>query len=157
MRVSFFISFSFVWGTIADAKGRKPVLIVSSILSAGMSVVFGFSVNFPMAVFTRFLAGLLNGKRIAMCIVSSPDHILYAGSKRGSDVIRQFSWACRATPPTWKHMINIHRWLEATTVLCTVNCKLRPTQENSSRQHWRWFSQDERECGIAKQLPWTSR
>ena len=67
MRVSFFISFSFVWGTIADAKGRKPVLIVSSILSAGMSVVFGFSVNFPMAVFTRFLAGFLNGKRIAMC------------------------------------------------------------------------------------------
>ena len=66
MRLSFFISFSFVWGTIADAKGRKPVLIVSSILSAGMSVAFGFSVNFPMAVFTRFLAGFLNGKRIAM-------------------------------------------------------------------------------------------
>ena len=37
----------------------------------------------------------------------------------------RFSWACRATPPMWKHVINIHRSLELTTVLCTVNRKLR--------------------------------
>ena len=33
--------------------------------------------------------------------VSSPDHTLYASFERGSGVIRRFSRACRATPPTW--------------------------------------------------------
>ena len=87
-------------------------------------------------------------------LVSSPDHTLYASSKRGPGVIHQFSWACRATPPMWKHMINIHRWLKPSTVLCTVNCKLRPMWENTSRQHWRWFSQNERErVGLQSNFP----
>ena len=77
-------------------------------------------------------------------LVLSPDHTRYASSERGSGVIHRFSWPCRATPPTWKHVINIQRWLEPTTVLFTVNCKLKPTWENVSRQHWRWFMDSNR-------------
>ena len=65
-------------------------------------------------------------------LVSSPDHTLYASSERGPDVIHQSSWAYRATPPMWKHMINIHRWLKPSTVLCTINCKLRKTWVDST-------------------------
>ena len=35
-----------------------------------------------------------------LALVSSPDHTFYAISERGSGVIRRFSWACGATPPT---------------------------------------------------------
>ena len=39
---------------------------------------------------------------IGCILVSSPDHTLYTSSERRSGVICQFSWACRAIPPTWK-------------------------------------------------------
>ena len=67
-----FLLCSYVWGAIADRKGRKPVLLVSILLTGISSLAFGFSVNFPMAVILRFLSGLANGRRNA----SSVFHIL---------------------------------------------------------------------------------
>ena len=52
-----------MWGAIADSKGRKPVLVISSILMAVFSIGFGFSVSFPMAVIMRFMTGFTNGER----------------------------------------------------------------------------------------------
>ena len=52
---------SYVWGSIADQVGRKPVVIVSMFLVGLSSGAFGFSVTFGMAVFLRFLVGLFNG------------------------------------------------------------------------------------------------
>lgn len=47
---------------ISDRKGRKPVLIVSSLCMGLSTLMFGFSVNFAMAVLSRFLQGLANGE-----------------------------------------------------------------------------------------------
>ena len=53
---------SYIWGALSDSFGYKPILIISSLLLGLMSVLFGLSVNFPMAVATRFFLGLVNGK-----------------------------------------------------------------------------------------------
>ena len=47
---------------LSDSWGRRPVLIISTILLGLSSLSFGFSVNFAMAVCTRFMVGLTNGK-----------------------------------------------------------------------------------------------
>ncbi|XP_064400483.1 uncharacterized protein LOC135346700 isoform X4 [Halichondria panicea] len=52
---------SYLWGALADYKGRKPT-IIGSILLVGLSAfVFGFSVNYGMAIAFRFASGLCNG------------------------------------------------------------------------------------------------
>ena len=53
--------YSYVWGAIADSKGRKVVLITSGVLSGLSSGAFGFSTTYVMAIATRFLLGLFNG------------------------------------------------------------------------------------------------
>ena len=90
----------------------------------------------------------------AMQLVSSPDHTLYVSSERWSGVIPRFLGPVE--PLLQRENIDkyFHRWLELTTVLCTVNCKLRPMWENVSRQHRRWFSQDERKrVGLQSNFP----
>ncbi|XVE68613.1 hypothetical protein DITRI_Ditri09bG0082400 [Diplodiscus trichospermus] len=52
---------SVVWGIIADRYGRKPVIIIGTITVVIFNTLFGLSVNFWMAVITRFLLGSLNG------------------------------------------------------------------------------------------------
>ncbi|KAL3623296.1 hypothetical protein CASFOL_032112 [Castilleja foliolosa] len=52
---------SIFWGKIADKYGRKPVIIIGSFSIVVLSTLFGFSVNFWMALITRFLLGSLNG------------------------------------------------------------------------------------------------
>ena len=54
---------SYVWGAVADRKGRKPVIITSCLLLGLFSAAFGFSVNFAMAVLFRLAVGLTNGKQ----------------------------------------------------------------------------------------------
>ena len=54
-------SLSYIWGSIADSKGRKPVIVTSAILTGAASVAFGFSTTFAMAVILRFFVGFLNG------------------------------------------------------------------------------------------------
>ncbi|XP_047316013.1 protein ZINC INDUCED FACILITATOR-LIKE 1-like [Impatiens glandulifera] len=52
---------SVFWGVIADRYGRKPVIIIGTITVVIFNTLFGLSVNFWMAVITRFLLGSLNG------------------------------------------------------------------------------------------------
>ena len=48
---------SVFWGRMSDRIGRKPVLYVGCFSIIIFSILFGFSVNFWMALFTRFLLG----------------------------------------------------------------------------------------------------
>ncbi|XP_050208823.1 protein ZINC INDUCED FACILITATOR-LIKE 1-like [Mercurialis annua] len=52
---------SVFWGIMADRYGRKPVIIIGSLSVVIFNTLFGLSVNFWMAVGTRFLLGSLNG------------------------------------------------------------------------------------------------
>ncbi|KAK1280620.1 Protein ZINC INDUCED FACILITATOR-LIKE 1 [Acorus gramineus] len=50
-----------IWGMIADRYGRKPVIIIGTGTLIIFNTLFGLSINFWMAVSTRFLLGSLNG------------------------------------------------------------------------------------------------
>eukprot|EP00597_Dinobryon_sp_UTEXLB2267_P003779 CAMPEP_0170064116 /NCGR_PEP_ID=MMETSP0019_2-20121128/4725_1 /TAXON_ID=98059 /ORGANISM="Dinobryon sp., Strain UTEXLB2267" /LENGTH=671 /DNA_ID=CAMNT_0010270707 /DNA_START=55 /DNA_END=2071 /DNA_ORIENTATION=- len=50
-----------VWGAASDRYGRRPVLLCGLIGTAISSICFGFSLSYPIALFFRFLWGLLNG------------------------------------------------------------------------------------------------
>ncbi|XP_042060915.1 protein ZINC INDUCED FACILITATOR-LIKE 1-like isoform X2 [Salvia splendens] len=52
---------SFLWGLIADKYGRKPVIMFGTFIVAIFNTIFGVSVNFWMAIITRFLLGSLCG------------------------------------------------------------------------------------------------
>ncbi|XP_044512375.1 protein ZINC INDUCED FACILITATOR-LIKE 1-like [Mangifera indica] len=52
---------SVFWGIIADRYGRKPVIIFGTISVVIFNTLFGLSVNFWMAITSRFLLGSLNG------------------------------------------------------------------------------------------------
>jgi MFS family permease len=52
---------NFLWGVLADYYGRRPVLLCGLGGTAISAVIFGFSPNFWVAVFARFLWGFLNG------------------------------------------------------------------------------------------------
>jgi MFS family permease len=48
---------SYPWGKIADIYGRKFVLVVSLLSAAVLSIAFGCSTSFAMAMATRFMMG----------------------------------------------------------------------------------------------------
>ncbi|KAL9451151.1 hypothetical protein AB3S75_012828 [Citrus x aurantiifolia] len=50
-----------LWGMVADRCGRKPAIIIGSIIVVIFNTLFGLSVNFWMAIATGFLLGALNG------------------------------------------------------------------------------------------------
>ncbi|MCD7465543.1 Protein ZINC INDUCED FACILITATOR-LIKE 1 [Datura stramonium] len=52
---------SVFWGTVADRYGRKPVIVFGTFVVVVFNTLFGLSVNFWMAIITRFLLGFLNG------------------------------------------------------------------------------------------------
>ncbi|KAB2627263.1 protein ZINC INDUCED FACILITATOR-LIKE 1-like [Pyrus ussuriensis x Pyrus communis] len=52
---------SILWGMVADRYGRKPVIIIGTVAVVIFNTLFGLSVNFWMAISTRFLLGSLNG------------------------------------------------------------------------------------------------
>ncbi|GMH13268.1 hypothetical protein Nepgr_015109 [Nepenthes gracilis] len=52
---------SMFWGIFADRYGRKPVIVIGTITVVIFNTLFGLSVNFWMAVTTRFFLGSLNG------------------------------------------------------------------------------------------------
>lgn len=58
--VAQFIS-SFFWGKMSDKYGRRPILLCGAVGTIISALLFGFSMNFPFAVFSRALCGLLNG------------------------------------------------------------------------------------------------
>ncbi|KAL8159649.1 hypothetical protein V2J09_001186 [Rumex salicifolius] len=52
---------SVYWGVLADRYGRKPIIILGTISVVIFNTLFGLSVNFWMAILTRFLLGAFNG------------------------------------------------------------------------------------------------
>ncbi|KAF5791066.1 putative major facilitator superfamily, MFS transporter superfamily [Helianthus annuus] len=52
---------SVLWGLCADRYGRKPVILIGTSTVVIFNTLFGFSVNYWMAITTRFLLGSLNG------------------------------------------------------------------------------------------------
>ncbi|KAI6676712.1 hypothetical protein NL676_037508 [Syzygium grande] len=52
---------SIFWGIVADRYGRKPVIIMGTMVVVIFNTLFGLSVNFWMAIVVRFLLGSLNG------------------------------------------------------------------------------------------------
>eukprot|EP00252_Welwitschia_mirabilis_P023771 TRINITY_DN6823_c0_g1_i3.p1 TRINITY_DN6823_c0_g1~~TRINITY_DN6823_c0_g1_i3.p1 ORF type:complete len:394 (+),score=54.15 TRINITY_DN6823_c0_g1_i3:463-1644(+) len=52
---------SALWGIAADKYGRKPVMIIGVISVVIFNTLFGLSINFWMAMTTRFLLGSFNG------------------------------------------------------------------------------------------------
>ncbi|XP_059653701.1 protein ZINC INDUCED FACILITATOR-LIKE 1-like isoform X1 [Cornus florida] len=52
---------SVFWGIVADRYGRKPVIIMGTFTVVIFNTLFGLSVNFWMAIATRFLLGSFNG------------------------------------------------------------------------------------------------
>ncbi|KAK4799775.1 hypothetical protein SAY86_025140 [Trapa natans] len=52
---------SVIWGVVADRYGRKPVIIVGVAAVVIFNTMFGLSINFWMAITSRFLLGSLNG------------------------------------------------------------------------------------------------
>ncbi|PIN17196.1 Permease of the major facilitator superfamily [Handroanthus impetiginosus] len=52
---------SVLWGAVADRYGRKPVIIIGCATVVVFNTLFGLSINFWMALTTRFLLGSLNG------------------------------------------------------------------------------------------------
>ncbi|XP_031103858.1 protein ZINC INDUCED FACILITATOR 1-like isoform X3 [Ipomoea triloba] len=52
---------SALWGIIADRYGRKPVVIIGTVTVVIFNALFGLSVNYWMAIITRFLLGALCG------------------------------------------------------------------------------------------------
>ena len=63
---------SYFWGVLSDIWGRKPVLIISELLVGIATLAFGFSINFPMAIATRFAVGITNGKLVVLTILLVP-------------------------------------------------------------------------------------
>ncbi|CAI0410479.1 unnamed protein product [Linum tenue] len=52
---------SFFWGIVADRYGRKPVILLGTSSVVIFNTIFGLSLNFWMAVISRFMLGFLNG------------------------------------------------------------------------------------------------
>jgi MFS family permease len=69
---------SVFWGRMSDRIGRKPVMYIGCSSIIIFSILFGFSVNFWMALLTRFLLGLFNPvisvARTVVSEVCAPKH-----------------------------------------------------------------------------------
>ncbi|XP_058108923.1 protein ZINC INDUCED FACILITATOR-LIKE 1-like [Magnolia sinica] len=52
---------SVLWGVVADRYGRKPVVLLGVLSVIVFNTLFGLSLNFWMAISTRFLLGCFNG------------------------------------------------------------------------------------------------
>ncbi|TLD30286.1 MFS general substrate transporter [Venturia nashicola] len=61
---------NFMWGSLSDRIGRKPVVLIGTILTASCFVAFGFCRTLWQAVLVQVLMGLVNGNQgvISTCL-----------------------------------------------------------------------------------------
>ncbi|KAG9672809.1 MFS general substrate transporter, partial [Aureobasidium melanogenum] len=61
---------NFFWGWLSDKIGRKPVVLIGTLLTACCFVIFGFSRTLWQAIFAQTLMGLVNGNQgvISTCL-----------------------------------------------------------------------------------------
>jgi MFS family permease len=66
---------SYAWGKFSDVYGRRTSLIISVGASVLLSLLFGFSPSFSMAVTVRFFLGLVNNiPTIVKTVISEMSH-----------------------------------------------------------------------------------
>jgi len=49
----------FIWGYLADVKGRKKIILYGYMADGICNVFAGFSQNFEMLMFFKFLSGFM--------------------------------------------------------------------------------------------------
>jgi MFS family permease len=61
---------NFFWGWLSDRIGRKPVILVGTILTGGCFVAFGFCRTLWQAILVQALMGMVNGNQavVATCL-----------------------------------------------------------------------------------------
>ncbi len=70
-----------IWGSLSDRSGRKPILILCSVLSASAMFVYGFSTSLVLLVVSRILSGL-GAANVAVAQAVVADN--YEGSDRAA-------------------------------------------------------------------------
>ncbi|KAG5408428.1 hypothetical protein IGI04_004747 [Brassica rapa subsp. trilocularis] len=87
---------SVIWGIVADRYGRKPVILIGIASVVIFNTLFGLSVNFWMAIITRFCLGSFNGllvpiKAYAMETIRDEYHGLALNCKHLIQIISCFA------------------------------------------------------------------
>ncbi|EHY57148.1 hypothetical protein HRR83_002642 [Exophiala dermatitidis] len=61
---------NFFWGWLSDHIGRKPVILMGTLFTAGCFIAFGFVKTLPQALVVQALMGLLNGNQgvVSTCL-----------------------------------------------------------------------------------------
>ncbi|KAF2083714.1 MFS general substrate transporter [Saccharata proteae CBS 121410] len=61
---------NFFWGWLSDRIGRKPVILLGTLFTAGCFVAFGFCKTLWQAILVQILMGLLNGNQgvVSTCL-----------------------------------------------------------------------------------------
>lgn len=61
---------NFFWGRMSDKIGRKPVILLGTILTAACFIAFGFVRTLPQAIIVQALMGLCNGNQgvVSTCL-----------------------------------------------------------------------------------------
>jgi len=61
-----------LWGIASDKLGRKPIMLLGLLASAGCMVLFGFSGSLVWAILSRALCGFFNGDRSSEVSSNTP-------------------------------------------------------------------------------------
>ncbi|CAN0435171.1 unnamed protein product, partial [Ectocarpus sp. 12 AP-2014] len=51
----------YLWGYVSDSAGRRPVILVGLSATAVLSLTFGLSTTYELAISSRFVLGIMNG------------------------------------------------------------------------------------------------
>lgn len=70
--------FSPIWGTISDRYGRKPIILISILITASSYFLFAFSTTLTLILLSRLLAGIgsANISTVQACVadISTPEN-----------------------------------------------------------------------------------